>query len=110
MGSIMEVGNHQGASQIHPNYGRHQFVHQVVTEAIIGEQESNRASKRVKSSLCIKKSDAVGKILKIQRAFNNTAWSKAMRPLLDVGKGERSVNIKLQWESRRRPRRHVSKV
>ena len=82
----------------------------MVTEAIIGEQESNRASKGVKSSLRIKNSDAVEKILKIQRAFNNTLWLKAMRPLLDGGKGEHSVNINFQWESRRRTRRHVSKV
>ena len=42
--------------------------------------------------------------------MNNEAWSKAVRPLLDGGKGDHSVNIKLQWEIRERPRRHVSKV
>ena len=74
MGSIMEVGYQQGASQIHPNYGRHKFVSQVVTETIIGEQESNRALKGLNLSLPIEKSDAREKTLKIQRALNNSAW------------------------------------
>ena len=77
---------------------------------MIEEQESNRALKGVKRSLPIKKSDSRENILKIQRALNNAAWSKTTRPLLDVGKGYHIVNIKLHWESRRRPRIHVSKV
>ena len=106
----MEVGSQQGASQIRPNYGRHQFVPQVVTETIIRYQESNRALERVNLSLPIKNSDAEEKKLKLQRVLNYSAWSKATRPLLDGGKVEHSVNIKLQWGSRRKPRRHVSKV
>ena len=66
--------------------------------------------KGVKRSLPIKNIDAGENTLQIQRALNNAVWSKATRPLLDEGKGEHCVNIKLQWESRRRPRRHVSKV
>ena len=37
LGSIMEVGSQQQASQIHPHYGRHQFVPQLVTESMIEE-------------------------------------------------------------------------
>ena len=77
---------------------------------MIGYQESNRTLKGVKLSINIKKSDAGEKTLKIQRELNNATWSKATMPLLDVGKCEHSVNIKLQWESRRKLRRHVSKV
>ena len=61
MGSIMEVGRQQQASQIQPNYGRHQFVPQLVTETMFGDQESNRELKGVKRSPPIKKNDA-GKI------------------------------------------------
>ena len=67
----MEVGRQQGASQIRPNYGRHQFVPQVVTETMMGDQEINRALKRVKRSLPIKNSDAGEKTLQIQCALNN---------------------------------------
>ena len=81
MGSIMEVGHQQQASQIHPNHGRHQFVPQLVTETMIGEQESNRELKGVEHSLPIKEIDAGKKILKIKRVLNNSAWSKATRPL-----------------------------
>ena len=87
MGSIMEVGRHQGASQICPNYGRHQFVPQVVTETIMGDQESKRELKGVKCSLPIKKIDAGENTLQIQCALNSSVWSKATRPLLDGGKG-----------------------
>ena len=80
---------------------------QVLTETMIEEQESNRALKGLNLSLPIEKSDAREKTLKIQRALNNSAWSKAKRPLLDGGKGEHSVNIKFQWENRRRPKIHV---
>ena len=106
----MKVGRQQRASQIQPNYGRHQFVPQLVTASMIGEQESNRALIGVKRSPPIKKTDAVKNILKIQRALNNVAWEKATRPLLDGGKGDNSVNIKFQWENRRRLKRYVSTV
>ena len=110
MGRIMEVGRRQRAPQIQPNYGRNQFFPQLVTEKIIGEQESNRALKGMKRSLPINDTDAGKKILQIQRALNNEARSKAARPLLDGGKGEHSVNIKFHQENRRRPKRHVSTV
>ena len=42
--------------------------------------------------------------------MNNAAWSKVTISLLDEGKADHIVNIKLQWESRLRPRRYVSKV
>ena len=73
-------------------------------------EKMTRRRQRVKRSLPIKKSDDVEKTLKIQRALNNAAWSKATRLLLDGGKGENSVNTKLQWESRRRTSGYVSKV
>ena len=47
---IMEVGRQQRASQIQPNYGRHQFVPQLVAESMIGEQENTRSLKVVKLS------------------------------------------------------------
>ena len=97
MGSIMEVGRQQRASQIQPNYGGHQFVPQMVTETMIGDQDSNRSLKGVKRSLPIKNSDTGKKILKIQRALNNAVWSKETRPLMDGRKGEQSDNIKFQW-------------
>ena len=100
----------QRASQIHSNDGQHQFVTQLVAETMIGEQEINRALKGMNHSLPINMSDYGKKILKIQRALNIAAWSKAPSPLLDGGKGEHSVNIKFHWERRRRPRRHVSEV
>ena len=106
----MEVGRQQRASQIQPNCGRHQFVPQLVTETMIGGQESNRALRGVKHSLPIKKTDAGKKILKIQRALNNAAWSKETRPLMNGGKFEHSVNIKFQWYNRQRLKRHVSTV
>ena len=62
----------------------------------------------MKCSPPIKKSDSGKKKLKIQRVFNNTAWEKATIPLLDGGKGENSLNIKFQWENRRRLNRYVS--
>ena len=64
----------------------------------------------MKCSISIKNTDAGEMIQKIQCAFNNAAWSKATRPLLDEGKVEHSVNIKFQWENRRRLKRHVSTV
>ena len=93
MGSIMEVMCQQRASQIHSNDGQHQFVTQLVAETMIGEQEINRALKGMNHSLPINMSDYGKKILKIQRALNIAAWSKARSPLLDGGKGEHSVNI-----------------
>ena len=110
MGSIIGVWRQKQASQIQPNYGRNQFVPQLVTGKMIIEQKSNRALKGVKRSIPIKKIDAGKKIVKIKSALNNSVWTEATRPLLDGGKNEHSVNNKFQWESRRRPRRHVSKV
>ena len=66
--------------------------------------------KEMKLSLPIKKIDDEEKTLNIQRALNNAEWSKETKPLPDGGKGEHNINIKLQWESSRRSRRHVSKV
>ena len=57
MGRIMEVGRQKGEFQIRPNYGWHQFVPQVVTETMIGEQESNTELKGVNLSLTINNSD-----------------------------------------------------
>ena len=54
----MEVGRQQGASKTCPNYGRNQFVTQVVTEVMIGDQESNRALKGVNRSFPLKNSDS----------------------------------------------------
>ena len=99
-----------GAPQIYPNYGRHQFVPQLVTETMIRENESNRELKGVKRLLPIKKIDYGENILKIQRALNNAVWSKVKRRLLDGVKGEHSVNIRFQWKSRRNPKTHFSKV
>ena len=77
---------------------------------MIGEQENTRSLKVVKLSPPINKTDAEKRILKIQRALNNAAWEKATRPLLDGGKGENSVNSKLQWENRQRLNIYVSTV
>ena len=55
IGSRMEVGSQQQASQIQPNYGQDQFVSQLVTGSMIGEQESNKALKGVKYSPPTKK-------------------------------------------------------
>ena len=60
----MEVGSQQQSSQIHPNYGWHKFVLQLVTEYLIGEQEINWALKGMKLSPPIKKTNAGKKILK----------------------------------------------
>ena len=38
IGIIMEVGRQHQAYQIQTNYGRHQFVPQLVTESMIGDK------------------------------------------------------------------------